>query len=333
MREAKLQKGKDWAWIKVCCSVARLCLTLQSHGLQHAKLPCPSPSPSAQTHIHWVGDAIQTSHPLLSPSSPALNLSQHQDLFKWVSSLHQVARVLELQLQHKPSNECSGLISFRMDWLDLLAVQGLSTVFSNTTVQKHRFFNAHLSLWSNSHIHMITGKIIALMRQTFVGKVMSLHFNILSRLVVTFLPRSKRLLICMATVTICSDFGAQENKVCHCFISICHEVMGPDAMIFVFWMLSFKLAFLLSSFTFIKRLFHSSSLFAIRVVSSAYLRLLIFLPAILTSLWFIQPGISHDVLCIYGKGNGNSLQHFCLQNFMDKPRGLQSMGSQRIRHD
>ena len=88
----------------------------------------------------------------------------------------------------------------------------------------------------------------------------------------------------MAAVTICSDFGAQENKVCHyfhCFPSICHEVMGPDAMIFIFWMLSFKPTISLSSFTFIKRLFSSSSLSAIRVVSSVYLRLLIFLPVVL----------------------------------------------------
>ena len=84
----------------------------------------------------------------------------------------------------------------------------------------------------------------------------------------------------MAAVTICSDIGAQKNKVSHCFHSF-HEVMGPDVMILVFWMLSFKSTFSLSSFTFIKRLFSSSSLSAIRVVSSAYLRLLVFLPAIL----------------------------------------------------
>ena len=88
----------------------------------------------------------------------------------------------------------------------------------------------------------------------------------------------------MAAITVCSDFGAQEYKSCHCFHfspSICHEVMGPDVMIFVFWMLSFKPTFSVSSFTFIKRLFSSSLLSAIRLVSSAYLRLLIFLPAIL----------------------------------------------------
>ena len=89
-----------------------------------------------------------------------------------------------------------------------------------------------------------------------------------------------------AAVTVSSDFGAQENKICSCSIfspSICHKVMGPDAMILVFWMLSFKPAFSLSSVTLIKRLFSSSSLYTIRVVSSAYLRLLIFLLAILIS--------------------------------------------------
>ena len=72
--------------------------SLWPHGLQHARPPCPSPT---QTHVHWVSDAIQTSHPLSSPSPPAFNLSQHQALYKWVSSSHQVAKVLELQLQHE----------------------------------------------------------------------------------------------------------------------------------------------------------------------------------------------------------------------------------------
>ena len=92
---------------------------------QHARPPCPSPTPGfTQTHVHWVGDAIQPSHPLSSPSPPALNLSQHQGLLKWVSSSHQVAQVLEFQLQHQSFNEHPGLIYFRIDWLDLLAVQG-----------------------------------------------------------------------------------------------------------------------------------------------------------------------------------------------------------------
>ena len=106
-----------------------------------------------QTHVHWVGDATQPSHPLSSPSPPALNLSQHQGLFKWVNSSHQVAKVLEFQLQHHPSSEHPGLISFRMDWLDLLTVQGTLKSLLNTTVQKHQFFGAQASLWSNSNIH------------------------------------------------------------------------------------------------------------------------------------------------------------------------------------
>ena len=97
---------------------------LQPHGLKHARLPCPSPTPQlAQTHVHWVGDAIQPFHPLSSPSPAAFNLSQHQSLFQGVSSLHQLAKVLEFQLQHQ-SFQNSGLISFRMDWLDLFEVQG-----------------------------------------------------------------------------------------------------------------------------------------------------------------------------------------------------------------
>ena len=94
-----------------------------------------------------------------------------------------------------PSNEYSGLISFRMDWLDLLEVQGTLKSLLQHTVQKQQFFSTQLSLWSNSHPCTTTGKIIALTRQTFVSKVISLLFNMLSRFVIIFLPRSKRLLI------------------------------------------------------------------------------------------------------------------------------------------
>ena len=132
---------------------------------------------------------------------------------------------------------------------------------------------------------MTTGKAITLTRWTFVSKMMSLLFNVLSRFVIAFLPRSKRLDF-MAAVIVRNDFGAQDNRICHCFtfsVSICHEVMGLDAMILVFRMLNFKSAFSVSSFTLIKRFFSLSSLYAIRVVSSAYLRLLfllaVFIPA------------------------------------------------------
>ena len=135
-------------------------------------------------------------HPLSSPSSPALNLSQQQGLFKWVSSSHQVAKVWSLSFSTSPLNEHSGLISFRMDWLDLLAVKGtpkslLQHHSSKASIlQRSAFFIVQLS-----HPYMTAGKTIALTRQTFVGKVMSLLFNMLSRLVITFLPRSKCLLI------------------------------------------------------------------------------------------------------------------------------------------
>ena len=100
---------------------------------------------STQTRVHRVGDAIQPSHPLLSPSPPALSLSQQQDLFKSVSSLHQVPKYWSFSFSISASNEHPGLVSFRMDWLAPWHM-GLSRVFSNTIVQKHQFFGAQLSL-------------------------------------------------------------------------------------------------------------------------------------------------------------------------------------------
>ena len=129
--------GRNWVlfwWAGPCSvsqfssvsSVAQSCLTLcnpvdcSMPGFPvHHQFPEPT-----QTHVHWVGDAIQPSHPLSSPSPLAFNPSKHQGLFKWVSSSHQVTKVLEFQLQHQSFGEYSGLISFRMDWLDLLTVQG-----------------------------------------------------------------------------------------------------------------------------------------------------------------------------------------------------------------
>ena len=148
---------------------------------------------STQTYVHWVGDAIQPSHPLSSPSPPALNLSQRQGIFKWVSSSHQVAKVLEFQLQDQSFQWTSGLISFRMDWLDLLAVHGtVKSLFQHhsskvSILRRSEFFIVQLS-----HPYMATEKTIALIRWIFVGKVMSLLFNMLSSLVIAFLPRSKR---------------------------------------------------------------------------------------------------------------------------------------------
>ena len=115
-----------------------------------------------------------------------------------------------------PSNEYSGPISFKIDWLDFLAVQGTLKSLLQHCSSKHQFFSAQSSLWYNSDIYKWRLEKTALTIQIFIGKVMSLLSNMLSRLVIAFLPRSKSLNF-MASVTICSDFGAQENKVCHCF--------------------------------------------------------------------------------------------------------------------
>ena len=148
-------------------------------------------------------------------------------------------------------SEYSRLISFRIDWLDLLAVQGTLKSFlhyhsSKPSILRHStFFIVCLS-----HLYMTTGKTIALTIWIFVGKVMSLLFNMMSRFVIAFLPRSLCLLIPWLQSRLAVIFGAQGNKICHCFIPpfTYHEVVGLAAMNWVFWMLNFKPAFLLFSF-------------------------------------------------------------------------------------
>ena len=159
-----------------------------------------------------------------------------------------------------------------MDWLDLLAVQGtlksrLDHHISKASIHQHStFFIVQLL-----HPYMITGKTIALIRWTIVGKGMSLLFNMLSRLVITFLPRSKCLLISWLqspSAVILEPKKIKSDTVSTVSPSICYEMMGLDATILVFWMLSFKPTFSLSFFTFIKRLFSPSSLSALRVLRS-----------------------------------------------------------------
>ena len=189
--------------------------SLRPHGLQHARPPCPSPTPGAySTDVHWVTDAIQPFHPLSSPSP----------VFKFPSirvfSKESVLRMRWTQywsFSISSSNAYSGLISIRIDWFDLLAVQetlkSLLQYHSSkaSILQCSAFFIVQLS-----YPYMTTGKTIALTRWTFVSKVMSLLFNMLSRLVVPFLPRNKCLSF-IAAVTICSDFGSPKYKVCECF--------------------------------------------------------------------------------------------------------------------
>ena len=176
----------------------------------HHQLPEP-----AQTHVLWVSDVWGPSHALSSSSPPALHLSQHQDLFHWVSSFYQVAKVLEF-LSISLSNEYSGLIFFRIDWLDLLAVQETF----NSLLQHHSskasilqcsaFFIVQLS-----YPYMTTGKTVTLTKWTFAGKVMSLLFNMLSSLVITFLPRSKCLLILWLQSPFAVILEPPQIKICH----------------------------------------------------------------------------------------------------------------------
>ena len=150
----------------------------------------------AQTHVHWVGDAIQPSHPLLSPSllppiPPSIRVFSNE------SALHiRWPKYWSFGFHISPSTEYSGLISFRMDWLDLLAGQRtLKSLLQHHSSKASILWRSAFFIVQLSHSYMTTGKTIALTRWTFVGKITSLLFNMLSGLVITFLPRSKRLLI------------------------------------------------------------------------------------------------------------------------------------------
>ena len=154
-------------------------------------------------------------HPLLLLPSifPSIRVFSNESVFhiRW-------PKHWSFSFSISPSNEYSGLISFRMDWLDLLAVQGtLKSLLQHHSSKASVLQCSTFLLVQLSHPYMTNGKNIALTRWTFLGKVMSLLFNMLCRLVITFLPRTKCLFNFMAAVTICSDFGAPENKVSHCF--------------------------------------------------------------------------------------------------------------------
>ena len=170
--------------------------SLQPHELQHTRLPCPSLSPGVCSDScllsQWCHPTILSS---IIPFSPCPQSFPESGSFQRISSSHQAAKVLELQLQHQ-SFQWIFRVDFLYDWLVWSPCNPRdSQGFSNTTIWKHQFFRTQPSLWSSSHIHMTTGKTIALTIQTFVSKVLSLLFNTLSRLVIAFLPRSKCLLI------------------------------------------------------------------------------------------------------------------------------------------
>ena len=192
------------------------------------------------TQTHSIESVMPSSHLilcrpllLLPPIPPSIRV------FSKESTLHmRWQKYWSFSFSIIPSKEIPGLISFRTDWLDVLAVQGtlkslLQHHSSKASILRHSaFFTVQLS-----RLYMTTGKTIALTRRTFVGKVMSLLLNMLSRLVITFLPRSQRLLISWLQSPYAVILEPPKIKSDTVFIvspSICHEVMGPDAMILVF---------------------------------------------------------------------------------------------------
>ena len=210
---------------------------------------------------------------LLSPIPPSIGVFSNESTLrmKW-------PKYWSFRFSISPSNEHPGLISFRIDWLDLFAGQGtLKSLLQHHSSKPSILWCSAFFTVQLSHPYMMTGKTIAFTRRTFVGKVMSLPLNMLSRLAITFLPRSKRLIISwlqLPSAVILEPRKIESTTVSTVSPSICHEVMGPDILILVFWMLSFKP-------NFHSPLSLSKGFLVLRVVSSAYLRLLIFLLTIL----------------------------------------------------
>ena len=186
-------------------------------------------------------------HPLILPSVfPSIRVLSSESVLhiRWT-------KYWSCSFSISPYNEFSGLISFRMDWLDLLAVQGtLKSPLQHHSSKASILWRSGFFIVQLSHPYMTTGKTVSLTRRTFAGKVMSLLFNMMSRLVTTFLPRSKHLLISWLqspSAVILEPPKIKSLTVSIVSSSICHEMMGKHAMILVFWMLSFKPTFSLSS--------------------------------------------------------------------------------------
>ena len=191
-----------------------------------------------QTHVHRVHDAIQPSHPqlpllLLPPIPPSNRVFSNESALRmrW-------PKYWNFSFNISPSNEHPGLVSFRMDWLDLLAVQGtLKSLLQHHSSKASILQHSAFFMVQRSHLYMTTGKVIALTIQTFDDKVVSLLFNTLSRFAIGFLPWSRCLLISWLQSLFAVILETRKIKsvtVSTVSPSICHEVMGPDAMILVF---------------------------------------------------------------------------------------------------
>ena len=210
-----------------------------------------------QTHVNWVGNSWWCHPTILFLRCPLLlqpSIFRSIRVFSNESALHiSWAKYWSCSLSISPSNEYLQLISFRIDWCNLLAVQGiLKSLLQHHSSKTSILWHSAFCMVQLSHPYMITGKTVALTIQTFVSKVMSLLFNMLSRFIIAFLPRSKRLLISWwqsSSAAILEPKKINSVTVSTVSPSICHEVIGSDAVILVFWMLSFKPACPLSSFT------------------------------------------------------------------------------------
>ena len=218
--------------------------SLQPHESQHTRPPCPSPTPGVYSNScqssWWCHPAISCCRPLLllPPIPPSFRIFSNESALRmrW-------PKYWSFSFSISPSNEHPGLISFRMDWLDLLAVQGtLKSLLQYHSSKASIFRCSAFFTVQLSHPYVTTGETIALTRQTFVGKVMSLLFNMLSRLVIPFLPRSKHLLISWLqspSAVIREPPKIKSDTVSTVSPSISHEVMGPEVRYLLIFVVSF----------------------------------------------------------------------------------------------
>ena len=216
-----------WSWINclphVAQSVSQFSCSVVSnslwpHGLQHSRPPCPSPTPGVYSDSYplsrWSSSHLIICHPPLLPSVfPSIRVFSNESILciRW-------PKYGSFSFSISTSNEYLRLISLRLDWLDPLAVQGtLKSLLQHHSSEASILWLSAFFIVQLSHPYMTTGQTISLTRQTFVGKVMSLHFNVLSRLVITFLPRSKHLFISCLQSPSTVILEPPKNKVCHCF--------------------------------------------------------------------------------------------------------------------
>ena len=195
------REGEEIAFA-LLSSVTESCPTLQPRGLQHVRPPCPSPTPGSPLKLVSIESVMPFNHltlchpPLLPSIFPSIRVFSNESLL-CIRRL----KYWSFSFSISPSNEYLGLISFRMDWLGLLAVQGiLKSLLQHHSSKASILWCSAFFIVQLSHPCMTTGKTIALTRRTFVGKVMSLLFNMLSRLVITFLPRRRKVILIRALI-------------------------------------------------------------------------------------------------------------------------------------